>query len=443
MGRRKRGDIPELKEHKATGRAYVYVGGKSQYFGPWGSAEAKRKYDEFRIEWLQQQGRGQTYEPPTAGVTVTNLVAAFMGHASRYYASPEGLHTTEYHQFQYTVRPLLDGYGGLGVNEFRQRELKALRERLIEAGLCLRTINARVRRVKQIFRWGVESELVDAATMASLSVVRPLPSGTGIAPENPPVAPVDDATIEAILPHLASRQLQTMVKLQRLAGIRPGEVTTMRTGDITQGGVLVIRGRAIPIPDGIWTYMPRRHKGTRRGNILVYCLGPQAQALLKPWLRDNPEEYLFQPREAMNEWREQQRQARGGRRSYYSRGKNARKPAHFWVGQKYKGTSYVHALWAACDRAFPPPAQLRPREGETYRAFLERLTPAEKAELKAWRKAHRAHPHQLRHSTATAIDAIFGLERASNVLGHASTDTTLIYVQRSLEGAAEVMRQMG
>ena len=90
---------------------------------------------------------------------------------------------------------------------------------------------------------------------------------------------------------------------------------------------------------------------------------------------------------------------------------------------RYTTDSYRRAIERACDRAFPAADELRSGpENETPDARAVRL-----AQVKAWRKAHRWHPHQLRHSAATKIRKQFGLEAGAGHLGtfDREHDTTL------------------
>ena len=79
----------------------------------------------------------------------------------------------------------------------------------------------------------------------------------------------------------------------------------------------------------------------------------------------------------------------------------------------------------ACERAFPVPDGLP------------------EASLKAWRKANWWSPNQLRHSAATEIRKLYGIEGSQVVLGHAKADVTQIYAERDHDKAAEIMRQVG
>jgi integrase len=84
--------------------------------------------------------------------------------------------------------------------------------------------------------------------------------------------------------HVA-RQVWVMVELQRLTGMRPGEVCNMRTIDIDTSG-------------RVWTYSPERHKTEHHGKVRRIYLGPTAQDILRPWLRTELKAYLFSPAEA-------------------------------------------------------------------------------------------------------------------------------------------------
>ena len=83
------------------------------------------------------------------------------------------------------------------------------------------------------------------------------------------------------------------------------------------------------------------------------------------------------------------------------------------------------------------------RERETETQWRKRLTKAQKAELKAWRKAHSWHPHQLRHNAATFIRKEFTLETARIILGHHSAAITEVYAERDEQEAIEAITKVG
>jgi integrase len=94
------------------------------------------------------------------------------------------------------------------------------------------------------------------------------------------VGPVPDADVDAVLPWV-SRQVRTMMELQRFSAMRPGEVCSIRTMDVDRSGQT-------------WWFVPRSHKTEHHGIERRIPLGPEAREILRPWLRpDQPEAFLW------------------------------------------------------------------------------------------------------------------------------------------------------
>ena len=63
-------------------------------------------------------------------------------------------------------------------------------------------------------------------------------------------------------------------------------------------------------------------------------------------------------------------------------------------------------------------------------ALAGRLTPEQRAELKAWQRAHRWHPNQLRHTFATRLaEDGANASEIMRLLGHASLTTSQNYIE--------------
>ena len=73
--------------------------------------------------------------------------------------------------------------------------------------------------------------MVPPSTHHGLKAVVGLRRGRSEARESEPVRPAPEASVDAIRPYV-SRQVWAMVELQRLTGMRPGEVRQMRTCDL-------------------------------------------------------------------------------------------------------------------------------------------------------------------------------------------------------------------
>jgi integrase len=216
------------------------------------------------------------------GLTVNELFLAYWEHARAYYCK-DGQATAEQGSIKEAVGKLIQFYGDTSANEFGPLSLKTVRNAMIERDLARSTINGHIGRIKRIFRWGTENELVDAKVFHSLQAVAGLRRGRSAAKETPPVRPVPEQDIQAVLPHV-SPQVAAMIRLQYLTGMRSGEVMIMRGCD------LETRGKT-------WKYTPSTHKTEHHGIERIIFLGPQAQAVLAPFLKPG-DAFLFCPQDA-------------------------------------------------------------------------------------------------------------------------------------------------
>jgi integrase len=180
-------------------------------------------------------------------LSVNELILDFWtGYAERHYRHPDGTPTGELDNYRDSIRTLRRLYGTTLASDFSPLALKAVRQAMIDAGLARTTINQRVGRIVRLFKWAVENELVPPGVHQALKAVRGLQKGRSGARETKPVKPVPEPDVEAIRPFVA-RQVWTMVQLQRMSGMRPGEVCRMRTCDLDTSGT-------------VWVYRPAGHK---------------------------------------------------------------------------------------------------------------------------------------------------------------------------------------
>ena len=97
-----------------------------------------------------------------------------------------------------------------------------------------------------MFKWAASEELVPSAVFHSLQTVAGLKRGRTDAQETEPVKPVPDEHVDAVRPYV-SRQVWAIVELQRLTGMRSGEIVIMRGCDLDTTGKL-------------WLYRLESHK---------------------------------------------------------------------------------------------------------------------------------------------------------------------------------------
>jgi integrase len=385
--------IPTYRLHKPSGQAVVTLNGRDFYLGEWNSAESRTEFERLLAEWLSN-GHRLPSASRGGGLTLAELLAAYLRFAKEYY-SENGEPTSEYTCMKDAARPLRELYSRAPVQDFGPLALKAVRQRMIDSGLCRALINRRVNRLRRVFKWGVENELVPAAVLHALQAVAPLKQGRCAAPESKPVRPVPDEHVAAILPHVA-RQVVAMIQPQQLTGMRPGEVTIMRPCDVERTG-------------NVWVYRPMRHKTQHRGYAREVFLDPKAQRILEAWLDRDCSSYCFSPGEAEAERSTARRQ---NRKTPMTPNQEKRRP-----------------------KASPKRAKRDRYDRDSYRRAVK--YGIKKAGVPHW------HPHQLRHSCGTRLRRDYGLDTAQVILGHRTAAVTEIYAEADRAKAVAVIATSG
>jgi integrase len=385
---------PSYRHHKPSGQAVVTLDGRDFYLGRYGTAESRAEYDRMIAEWLTN-GRRLPAASSTVGsdLAVNEMLLSYLDHVDAYYVK-NGKPTVEPGNIRLAIRPLRQLYGLTPARNFGPLGLKAVRKAMVDGGLCRSEINRRIGRLVRAFKWAVSEEMVPPSVHQALQTVPGLRRGRADVRESEPVKPVPAAFVEAIRPHV-SRQVWSMVELQRLSGMRPGEVVSMRTIDLDTSGK-------------VWSYIPESHKTEHHGRRRLIHFGPRAQAVLKPWLRTDLAASLFSPAEAMAERQAAKREKRKTPVQPSQRGRAKPKPSKT-PGDAYTVESYRRAITYGCGLAGVP----------------------------KW------HPHQLRHSAATQLRKEFGLDVARAVLGHSSPAVTEVYAELDLTKASEAMERVG
>jgi integrase len=282
--------IPKYRLHKSSNRAVVRLEGRDIYLGKYGTEESKQKYNQVISEWLvsQMEGTHADLKKKIEGVTINELIISYLDHAKMYYVK-NGKPTGETENVKDALRELCQLYGRERAEDFGPISLKTVRQAMIDNGLCRSVINARINRIRRVFKWGVENQLFSATILEALKAVSPLKPGRSEAKESKPIKPVPGKQIKSVL-EVAPPQIAAMIRLQLLTGMRPGEVVVMKGSDIQ-------RDR------GVWTYIPETHKTEHFGKSRVIYLGPKAQQILSPFLRTNLHQYLFNPQEVITQIR--------------------------------------------------------------------------------------------------------------------------------------------
>lgn len=432
MARRRKGSVPSLQHHKPSGRARVWIRGKTYWLGKWGSPEARLAYDRLIAEYLAT-GR---IAPPVAGevtevvvrpsqpgaevvaaqnpdevavpdgLTVVELATMYLDHCRTYYRDPEGKQTSTYGNALQSARALRPFDDTLAA-KFGPRKLGMIRDSEAASGRPRVGCNAIVKSVRRLFQWAESQELVPRGTYNSLKTVEPLRKGRTIAPELPPVKPVADEVVDATLPYLPEI-VADMVVFQRLTGARPGEVCGLRPMDVDRSGL-------------DWKWRPAHHKNSWRDADRIIMIGPRAKNILERYLLRDAAAYCFSPAESERKRSRLRRLARKSPMTPSQRKRSAKANGKRRPRDCYDTASYRHAITRAV---------------EALNAERKTKDPAA-SPIEDW------SPNQLRHAAATQIREKFGLEAAQVVLGHTSADITQVYAERDQALAARVIRQIG
>ncbi|MGC1272826.1 MAG: site-specific integrase [Planctomycetaceae bacterium] len=203
--------------------------------------------------------------------------------------------------------------------------------------------------------------------------------------------------LERTLPHLGP-VVQDMVVLQLLSGARPGEICDLRPTDLDRSTV-------------VWEYRPASHKLEHHGKHRVVYFGKQAQEILAKYLDGRPvEAHCFSPIESEARRLTERNAARKTPLSCGNRAGSKRSAApKRQPGGRYTVGSYRRAIDRACRRGGVTP----------------------------WA------PNRLRHSRATELRKLFGIEAVRTVLGHSRLSTSEIYAERDLAEARRIMGEVG
>jgi integrase len=387
------------------------LNGKTHYLGRHGSKESKAEYDRLIAEWLAS-GRQSPVKPCDSELTVAKLISRYLPWAHSYYRHADGTETKEVDGFVRALRPLNHLYGPTLAKDFGPIALKAVRDLMIhgydhpkyghQPALARSVINQRIKRIRRMFRWGVEHELVSATVLHALQAVPGLKLGRTEARETEPVKPVSRAVVEDTLTLLRPMQAD-MVRLQLESGMRPGELVVMRACDIDTRGP-------------VWLYRPPSHKTAHHGHERIVPIGPKGQEIVKRYLTVNTQARLFSPRQNMEERRITLRLNRKTPVQPSQRDRRKKQPKKR-PGETYTVDTYRRGITEAIERhnaGKPKPEQ-----------------------IPHW------FPHQLRHLRALELKREAGLDAARAVLGHRSPVITEHYATLDIAKGVEVMSKLG
>jgi integrase len=379
---------PAYTLHRPTGQARVRIDGRDHYLGTYASPQSHAKYDALVDDWLRRKSVER------ATLTIDELAIRFLEYAIAYYAK-DGKPTSEVACIRAALRPLVKLFGPTLVVAFGPLRLKEVRDEMIRRGHTRKSINRQVGRIQRAFAWGVENELLPETVYNALLTVAGLAKGRTKAIEGDPVKPVPIAFVDVVKPYV-SRHVWAMIQLQLLTGARPGEIVSMRVGNLNTGGPL-------------WEYTPETHKTEHHDCDRLILIGPKAQTIVRDFLKPSLDAFVFSPIDADAERQAARRAARKSPMTPSQAARQAKADGRRRPKDRYTVASYRRAIARACL----------------------------KAEVPEW------HPHQLRHNAGTNLRRAYGVEAARVILGHASLDATELYAEADVQRARQITLEVG
>lgn len=378
---------PKYRLHKPTGQAFIEIDERRIYLGKYDTPESRQKYARILGEWASN---GYHLPVKPEQITMLELTDRYWEHSEVYYRDATGKPTTSLHRVRTAIDTALVMYRDLPAAQFGPNALRAVRQVWIDRGSSISTINGYTAALKLMFKWACAHELVPVQTHAALATLSGLRRGRGMGKDPEERVPAVLEDVEAVIPHLP-RQLGAVVRLLLFTGARPSEILNLKRADIDC------------VEGGVWAAKVNHHKTAYRGKQRRLFFGPKAQAILRPFLFRDQDEYLFSPIEADKERQERERLSPDYKNQPRrpNQKPNPRKTDRT-LGACYPHTSLNRAIRRVCDE--------------------HGITP--------WT------PYQLRHLAATTIEATADLETASAILGHSGLNITQVYVHRDNRTAA-------
>ena len=216
----------------------------------------------------------------------------------------------EHRNFQFIkrIQQFLEPYKSWPISDFGPDELLDVQDAVVKyeyvsgkkrKRYTRRGVNDTIKWIRRIWRWGMGRQLVKPELVQGLEEFKPLKMGYANTYDNHKRERVTEKELWKVVEAVNS-VVGDMLKLIWYTGMWPHEVCDMRPYDIICDNPecwLYILGRD-RTPVG-------KHKTTRYEHVKVIPLTAEAQKILAPRIKDfNSKKYVFSPKEAIREFRE-------------------------------------------------------------------------------------------------------------------------------------------
>lgn len=253
--------IPKLTIHKASGQYRVRIAGKDHYLGT-DQRAARKRYNAVIAAHLASK---PIVARDPHSITLAELADHYKADRIRagtwspvYKAVMTKLSKSKHWLLPATM------FGPQAMQEV----IDANRD-----NYSAHTLRTTLGITRHMFRRGVAMGLIppEALTMLHSASARELRIPTPSAEPRP----ISDEVVNATIAHCERESDRDMIRLQRLTGMRSGELVRMRWAEIDTS-------------EAVWVYKPSKHKGASRGKKRSIYLGPKAQRILMKYRDCDP-----------------------------------------------------------------------------------------------------------------------------------------------------------
>ena len=165
-------NIPNYRQHKATGQAFVELGGRRFYLGKHGSRASWEEYERRIAEYL---ANGRQLPPTQAktGISCQELAIRFLEWAEEYHMNQP----KSFNHVRMAMGFLVKHYGRESVDKFVPMSLVFIQKKLVEHGYARLMVNRYIAIIKQAFKHGAKFGWVEPNISYALQVVDNLKKG--------------------------------------------------------------------------------------------------------------------------------------------------------------------------------------------------------------------------------------------------------------------------
>ena len=159
---------------------------------------------------------------------------------------------------------------GVRVDRLDLQDFRPIQQTYLSRGLTRKYVNGQIQQIKIAFKWAAQEGIVSSEDYQRVAMFPALKLGRTDAREGEPITAVDRA-VTLRTAAVIGEPYSTIIRLLWHTGARSGEICALDA-------------RWLDMTGKVWRYRPKAHKTAHKGVNRLIVFGPDAQALLRPFL---------------------------------------------------------------------------------------------------------------------------------------------------------------